>query len=97
LSTRRSAEIALFCIDEPEWREFAVAKKDYFVDNIQRGQSNNSLTFNRKPSRERLVEVFQMMEKSGGSEPGFINAAEARRRAPWFFGVNPCAEILLGD
>lgn len=97
LSTRRSAEIALFCVDEPEWKEFAVAKKDYFLHNPQRGQSNNSLVFNRKPSIEELRHIFSLMEKAGGSEPGFINAAEARRRAPWFFGVNPCAEILLGD
>jgi ribonucleoside-triphosphate reductase len=34
---------------------------------------------------------------AGGSEPGFINAEAAKRRAPWFKGVNPCAEILLGD
>jgi ribonucleoside-triphosphate reductase len=37
------------------------------------------------------------MEEAGGSEPGFINASAARQRAPWFYGVNPCAEILLGD
>lgn len=89
LSTRRSAEIALFSVDEPEWKEFAVAKKDYFVHNPQRGQSNNSLVFNHRPGREELVTIFKMMEKAGGSEPGFINAVEARRRAPWFFGVNP--------
>lgn len=97
LSTRRSAEIALFSVEEDEWEEFAVAKKNYFVDNIQRGQSNNSLVFNKKPSREQLVDIFNMMEAAGGSEPGFINAQTARQRAPWFFGVNPCAEILLGD
>jgi len=37
------------------------------------------------------------MMDAGGSEPGFINAEAAKRRAPWFKGVNPCAEILLGD
>ncbi len=37
------------------------------------------------------------MLESGGSEPGFINAAEAERRAPWFKGCNPCVEILLGN
>ena len=31
------------------------------------------------------------------SEPGFINAEEALRRAVWFRLLNPCAEILLGD
>ena len=37
------------------------------------------------------------MIDSGGSEPGFINGQAALKRAPWFKGVNPCAEILLGN
>ena len=37
------------------------------------------------------------MEDAGGSEPAFINAEAAQKRAPWFAGVNPCAEILLGN
>jgi len=97
LSTRRSAEICLFNVDEPEWEAFAVAKNNYWEENIQRGQSNNSLLFNRKPQKTELESIFKLMEASGGSEPGFINAETARLRAPWFYGVNPCAEILLGD
>jgi adenosylcobalamin-dependent ribonucleoside-triphosphate reductase len=98
LSSRRSAEIALFSVDEPEWEEFAVAKKDWFLhDNKHRTQSNNSLVFSTKPSRQELEYIFQMMEDAGGSEPGFINGAAARARAPWFWGCNPCVEILLGN
>lgn len=97
LSTRRSAEIALFCVEEPEWKEFAIAKREYWNGNIQRAQSNNSLVFSHTPSRDELEHVFSLMEEGGGSEPGFINASAARQRAPWFYGVNPCAEILLGD
>jgi ribonucleoside-triphosphate reductase len=97
LSSRRSAEIALFEYGDDEWREFAVAKKDFWIDNIQRAQSNNSLLFNHKPSYDELKEIFKMMVDSGGSEPGFINGVAARKRAPWFKGVNPCAEILLGN
>jgi len=97
LSSRRSAEIALFNYGEDEWEEFAVAKKNYWEENIQRAQSNNSLLFKQKPSREELENIFHMMVESGGSEPGFINAEVASRRAPWFKGVNPCAEILLGN
>lgn len=97
LSTRRSAEIALFSVDEPEWEDFAVAKLNCGEDNVQRYQSNNSLVFNNTPARDELSRIFSLMEESGGSEPGFINAAAARQRAPWFYGVNPCAEILLGD
>jgi len=97
LSSRRSAEIALFAYGEDEWQEFAVAKKDWWVTNVQRAQSNNSLLFNTKPTRSELEGIFDLMVQSGGSEPGFINGQAATKRAPWFKGVNPCAEILLGQ
>ena len=97
LSSRRSAEICLFEYPEPEWEEFAIAKRNYYEDNIQRGQSNNSLVFRQKPARSELEYIFKLMKESGGSEPGFINAQTALDRAPWFAGVNPCAEILLGN
>ena len=98
LSSRRSAEIALLDADDPEWREFATAKKDFWLyGNEHRCQSNNSLVFYSKPSYTRLREIFDLMEEAGGSEPGFINGEAALRRAPWFKGCNPCAEILLGN
>ena len=96
LSSRRSAEIALVYYNTPEWEEFARAKEDLNA-TPQRQQSNNSLVFWEKPSKEELEYVFKIMRESGGSEPGIINGEAARRRAPWFSGVNPCAEILLGN
>lgn len=133
LSSRRSAEICLIAVDEPEWEEFAQAKKNWwdykdksgavfpipshlnvfdrkqkkeidllanaagFYNNEHRQQSNNTLMFYRMPDRQEIEFVFGLMEQSGGSEPGFANAMEALRRAPWFKGGNPCFEILLGD
>ncbi|MCB1119192.1 MAG: ribonucleoside-triphosphate reductase, adenosylcobalamin-dependent [Chlamydiia bacterium] len=98
LSSRRSAQIALFEYGQPEWEEFAVAKKDWWLSGkAHRQQSNNSLLFYQKPLREELEKLFEMIVEAGGSEPGFINAQEAERRAPWFKGCNPCAEILLGN
>lgn len=97
LSSRRSAEIALFAYGEDEWEEFTVAKKDWWVSNVQRAQSNNSLLFNTKPTRDELKHILDLMVESGGSEPAFINGQTATKRAPWFKGVNPCAEILLGN
>lgn len=98
LSSRRSAEIALFEYGQPEWEEFAVAKKDWWIHgNAHRQQSNNSLVFKEKPTYEDLQKIFDMMQEAGGSEPGFINEIEALRRAPWFKGANPCVEILLGN
>ena len=97
LSSRRSAEIALMPYGSAEWHLFARAKKDHWIDHPQRAQSNNSLLFWDRPSIEELEDIFQIMEDAGGSEPAFINAEAAQRRAPWFAGVNPCAEILLGN
>lgn len=97
LSSRRSAEIALFEYGEAEWEEFAVAKRNWWEENVQRAQSNNSLLFKQKPTHEALSNIFKLMVESGGSEPGFINGEAAAKRAPWFKGVNPCAEILLGN
>lgn len=98
LSSRRSAEISLFEYGQPEWEEFAVAKKEWWKHgNAHRQQSNNSLLFKEKPVYADLRRIFDLMAEAGGSEPGFINAAEATRRAPWFSGCNPCVEILLGN
>ena len=96
ISTRRSAEIAVLDYNSPNWKLFANAKQD-LVGQPQRMQSNNSLIFWNKPQREELDELFDIIRGSGGSEPGFINGEAARKRAPWFKGVNPCGEILLGD
>ena len=96
LSSRRSAEIAIMSADDPEAEEFAVAKKDCWSNgNTQRSQSNNSLVFYYKPTKRELRGLFSQMLAAGGSEPGFINGVAARKRAPWFRGVNPCC--LPGD
>jgi len=97
LSSRRSAEIAILAHGEEEWEEFAKAKKEFWVANVQRAQSNNSLLFYKKPERDELKRVFDMMLEAGGSEPGFINMEQAIKRAPWAQGMNPCAEILLAN
>lgn len=96
LSSRRSAEIALVPFNDPEWEEFAKAKKDFWLhDNFHRQQSNNSLLFYDKPSVVELQGLFDLMQEAGGSEPGLINGKTAKLRGPWFKGCNPCAEILL--
>ena len=96
LSSRRSAEICLMPYGDPETFEFVEAKKD-LAKTPWRTQSNNSLVFYHKPTEQELKRLFSIMMKNGGSEPGFINAQAALKRAPWFKGVNPCAEILLGS
>jgi len=58
-----------------------------------RRMSNNSVAFEKKPSRDVLSLIFEIMQAEG--EPGLINLEEARRRRPNAEGLNPCAEILL--
>lgn len=95
LSSRRSAEICLVPFGDPETFDFINAKKD-LAATPWRTQSNNSLLFYHKPTKEDLTKLFDLIVANGGSEPGLINAQAALKRAPWFKGVNPCAEILLG-
>lgn len=98
LSTRRSAQVVLCNYGGESWREFAAFKKDYYRPEIRRPwreQSNNTLDFYKKPSREELEEIFKLILESGGSEPGLRNVGAARHRAQWSRGTNPCAEILL--
>ena len=97
LSSRRSAEICLHEFGTTQWEEFSTAKKEFWVNNPQRAQSNNSLVFKQKPSKAELHYIFKLMQESGGSEPGFINMETAQKRAEWWKGVNPCAEIALGN
>ena len=98
LSSRRSAEIALVEYKSDEWKEFAKAKENCYEEGFKhRQQSNNSLVFYNKPSRKELLDLFDMIIKHGGSEPGFINGETAKKRAPFFKGINPCAEVLLGN
>jgi ribonucleoside-triphosphate reductase len=93
LSTRRSAEIVMCDYDSPDWHQFATFKSNR--SQHQRHQSNNSLVFDKKPTRAQLREIFDLMVASGGSEPGFVNRAAALKRAPWFAVYNPCVEIML--
>jgi ribonucleoside-triphosphate reductase len=67
LSSRRSAQIAILDSEDIEAEAFIYAKKDYFLhDNDHRCQSNNSILFHSKPSRERLAGIFVDMEAAGG-------------------------------
>lgn len=96
---RRGAEILLMDDDDPELESFIHFKEGCYSDPAKhhRQQSNNSILFWDKPERAQLEDIFARIVASGGNEPGFINAAEAKRRAPWFETANPCVEILLPD
>jgi adenosylcobalamin-dependent ribonucleoside-triphosphate reductase len=98
LSTRRAAEALLMYKENPRWKEFALCKKDMWSNgNSHRAQSNNSLLFNNKPTKQELVDIFEMINKGGNGEPGLVNVKNMLARAPWAKGLNPCFEILLAD
>ena len=94
LSTRRSAEIAVMDNYNPIVGEFAKAKIGMWDEGsgiTHRAQSNNSIIFWDKPSKEVLMEYFQMINNGGNGEPGLINGKAMKDRAPWAVGLNPCA------
>lgn len=93
LSSRRSAQIWLHDADSHMEDHFVNAKVGRYENgNEHREQSNNSLLFWKKPTRQRVINLLTTI--LDGGEPGFINAVEAKRRAPDFHGSNPC---VTGD
>ena len=81
---RRSATICLF---SPDDEEMAKAKTgSWFVDNPQRGRSNNSAILLRdKTTEEQFSELMQSVKEFG--EPGFVFSDSTE------LIVNPCVEI----
>ena len=89
--SRRSAQIALGDAND---KEYIAAKTGNWGDTAPwRQQSNNTVIFSEKPTKEELEHIFGHIMEYG--EPGFLNEEEAMRRRPNFRGINPCAEILL--
>lgn len=83
---RRSATICLF---SPDDMEMAKAKTgNWFVENPQRGRSNNSALLIRNQTSKEDFEALMSLVKEFG-EPGFIWADSTE------FLVNPCAEISM--
>lgn len=100
---RRSAEIIL-C--DPDETEVLNAKANlYYQDDegnwienkkiLNRSLSNNTVIYDKKPSREQLAKHFEKLRTSG--EPAFANFEEMKRRRSDVQGGNPCFEIMLRD
>ncbi|HDK27259.1 MAG TPA: hypothetical protein ENG48_09290 [Candidatus Atribacteria bacterium] len=58
------------------------------MDILHRVNSNNSIIYFKKPTREQLEKQINNIRHTG--EPGFINGETARKRKPDFEGTNPC-------
>lgn len=89
---RRTSEIALL---DPTDVETIEAKSNLTPEMYHRFMSNNSIFYEQKPTREQFAWQFQVLRDTG--EPCFVNAEQARKRNPYFQGVNPCVEILLDN
>ena len=81
---RRSATICLF---DPEDEEMLKAKTgDWFIENPQRGRSNNSALLVRDETTKELFSSLMSSVKEFG-EPGFVFAENKELL------VNPCCEV----
>lgn len=78
---------------KPEWFDTITKIGDKREGLEHRRMSNNSVAYTKKPTRQQLSLIFELLQGEG--EPGFINLEEAKRRRPNAEGINPCAEILL--
>ena len=97
---RRTSEIGLIDADD----ETCIQAKSQLYRNVagrweidksiaHRQMSNNSIYYQKKPTREKLHWHLQQMRYSG--EPGWINEEAGKKRRENFNGCNPCGEILL--
>lgn len=81
---RRSATICMFSPDDHEMLNAKTG--NWFVDNPQRGRSNNSVMLKRdEVTREQFAEIMKSVKSFG--EPGFIFVEDLE------FTSNPCVEI----
>ena len=97
---RRTSEIGLIDAED----ETCIQAKSQLYRNVagrweidksiaHRQMSNNSIYYQKKPTREKLHWHLQQMRYSG--EPGWINEEAGKKRRKNFNGCNPCGEILL--
>lgn len=81
---RRSATICMFSKDDEEMIKAKTGS--WFIDNPQRGRSNNSVILKRDEcAREEFDAIIDSVKHSG--EPGFIFVDDLE------FTLNPCVEV----
>lgn len=81
---RRSATICLF--DKTDEEMLAAKTGNWFIDNPQRGRSNNSVVLKRDElTREEWAHIMKSVKDFG--EPGFVFVDNLE------FAFNPCVEI----
>src|SRR6056300_1102823 len=98
---RRSALISLSNLTDDRLRR--AKHGQWWVDEPQRGLSNNSACYTEKPDFEAFLNEWTSLYESRSGERGVFSrvasqkqaAKNERRDATYDFGTNPCSEIIL--
>ena len=98
---RRSALISLSDLSDERMRKSKVGQ--WWVDNVQRSLSNNSVCYKERPEIGIFMKEWLSLYESKSGERGIFNrvaaqkqSAKNERRDPEHdFGTNPCSEIIL--
>jgi len=98
---RRSALISLSNLTDDRIRR--AKHGQWWVDEPQRGLSNNSACYTEKPDFGAFLNEWRSLYESRAGERGIFSrvasqkqaARNGRRDAEWDFGTNPCSEIIL--
>jgi ribonucleoside-triphosphate reductase len=98
---RRSAMISLSDLNSEEMRHSKHGS--WWINDPQRGLSNNSAVYMGKPTVGQFLREWQSLYDSKSGERGIFNRAASlaqagrngRRNLDHDFGTNPCSEIIL--
>ena len=98
---RRSALISLSNLTDDRLRRCKSGQ--WWLDNPQRGLSNNSACYTEKPDFEAFLDEWKSLYESRSGERGVFSRVASqkqaskneRRDATYDFGTNPCSEIIL--
>ena len=98
---RRSALISLSDLSDERMRKAKVGQ--WWVDNVQRSLSNNSVCYKERPEIGIFMKEWLSLYESKSGERGIFNRVAAqkqsakneRRESDHDFGTNPCSEIIL--
>lgn len=87
---RRASLISFFDADDIEMMNCKTG--DWYIDNIQRSNANNSVVlYKPELKREDFDNFFDITEKSGSGDPGLFFTNDKNKN----ICSNPCAEISL--
>lgn len=98
---RRSALISLSNLSDDRLRR--AKHGQWWVDQPQRGLSNNSACYTEKPEFDQFLSEWVALYESRSGERGIFSrvaskaqaARNGRRDVGYEFGTNPCSEIIL--